>query len=160
MKKLKDDKRIIITATKSGNERLAPRFGNYFIDAFDDPTADINKNNVITVQEAFDYAARQVKDYFELQGNLATEHPQLAGHRASQFTLARLSSEKADNDDLVLTHLINRRDQIDEKITNLQLRKQQMEIDEYLRQFQALTLDLALVQEQIDKHIGATENAQ
>ncbi|MEX2353701.1 MAG: hypothetical protein WD709_05895, partial [Gammaproteobacteria bacterium] len=60
--RLKAEGRTLITGTRSGNERLATRFGDYFTEALTSPGADINKNNAVTVQEAFDYAERQVKD--------------------------------------------------------------------------------------------------
>ena len=79
LERLTNDVRVVITATRSGSERNATRFGSYFVAALENPAADINKNNAITAQEAFDYAAREVTDYFDYQGQLATEHPQLNG---------------------------------------------------------------------------------
>jgi hypothetical protein len=153
---LKKDSRIVITATRNGSERLATRFGGYFADAFVDPAADVNKNNAVSVQEAFDYAERQVKDYFEFAGQLATEHPVLTGDQASQLVLARTGiSTRLDNVDPVLAALIGRREEIDTRIQDLQLRKSELPAEEYLDQLQILMIDLSVVQEQIDQHNAA-----
>ena len=50
--------------------------------------ADLDKNEIITAQEAFEFADRGVRDFFEQNGNLATEHAEIAGDRADRFTLA------------------------------------------------------------------------
>ena len=57
-----------------------------------DGSADVDKNGVITAQEAFDYASREVADSFNKAGTLATEHPQLKGDGAARFVVARLAS--------------------------------------------------------------------
>ena len=55
-----DDERIVVTATRSGAERHATRFGMRFVAALGNESADLDKNNLITVQEAFDFADRAV----------------------------------------------------------------------------------------------------
>jgi len=152
MEGMKKDTRIVITATRNGSERLATRFGTYFADAFLDPAADINKNNAVSVQEAFDYAERQVKDYFESAGQLATEHPVIAGEMASQFVLARTGSVPQQDGDPALAGLIEQRNRIDTRIEDLQLRKNNMAPDDYLNQLQMLMIDLSTVQDRIDQH--------
>ena len=83
-----NDNRMLILATRSGVERHATRFGNYFAAALNDPTADIDKNQIVSVAEAFSFAERQVDDYFERNGQLATEHARMEGDRANRFGLA------------------------------------------------------------------------
>jgi hypothetical protein len=90
-------------------ERHATRFGSYFAAALDDPTADIDKNQIISAAEAFSFAERQVDDYFERNGQLATEHPRLEGERADRFGLARLGAPRLATDDRVLNELIEDR---------------------------------------------------
>jgi hypothetical protein len=148
---LKNDSRILVTATRNGNERLATRFGAYFFDALEDPSADINKNNSITVQEAFDYADRQVKDYFETQGQLATEHAVISGIHAGQFAMARSGLDQPTADNPELSNLISERNEIDIKIEDLQLRKAEMDADEFLNRLQGLMIDLSMIQEKIDE---------
>jgi len=76
------DNRLLVTATRSGGERNATRFGDYWAEAMSSDEADANKNGAITVQEAFEFAERKVADSYEGAGNLATEHPQLVGDTA------------------------------------------------------------------------------
>ncbi|MGK0299136.1 MAG: hypothetical protein ACI9XC_002764 [Gammaproteobacteria bacterium] len=154
---LKNDSRVLITATRNGNERLATRFGEYFFNAFDNLSADINKNNAITAQEAFDYAEREVTDYFESQGQLATEHAEISGAHASQFVLARIGLSESSGDDPELTRLISERGAIDVKIEELQLNKSNLQSEEFLNQLQSLMIDLSLVQEKIDEVTGGDE---
>ena len=159
LERLTDDMRVVITATRSGSERNATRFGSSFVEALEDPAADINKNNAISAQEAFDYAARQVTDYFEFRGQLATEHPQLKGERAARFTLARLEVPEPVGDDPELGLLFEQRDQIDGRIEELQLRKDELATDEYYTQLQQLLLELARVGDRIDQITEAEQHA-
>ena len=159
LERLTDDARVVITATRSGSERNATHFGSSFVAALEDPAADINKNNAISAQEAFDYAARQVTDHFEFRGQLATEHPQLKGERAARFTLARLQVPEPASDDPELGLLFEQRDQIDGRIEELQLRKDELSTDEYYTQLQQLLLELARVGDRIDRITEAEDSA-
>ena len=142
--------RTVITATRSGFERNATRFAEHWAYALSSPAADINKNGVITAQEAFDFASRAVADSFESQGTLATEHPQLAGDTAGRFNVARLQAQAA-----VATpegEALNARLQtIEGEIDALRARREQMESDAYLNELQDLLVQLALVQGQLDE---------
>ncbi len=69
--------RIIITATKSGNERNQAHFGGFFIEAFRNNNADKDKNGRVSLLEAFNYASRKIEDYYSKEGSLQTEHPVL-----------------------------------------------------------------------------------
>jgi hypothetical protein len=147
---MKRDARILITATRSGGERHATRFGEYFAAALSNPTADINKNDVISAREAFDYAQRQVADWFEFEGRIATEHPELAGERAAQFSLARLTPVPQAADSPVLAALVKQRADLDGRIENLQLTRDSLASSDYFERLEGLLLELASVQEKID----------
>ena len=156
---LKADQRILITATRSGGERHATRFGEYFAAALSEPSADTNKNGVISAREAFDYAQRQVADWFEFEGRIATEHPKLAGDRAAQFTLARLTAEPKVASSPQLATLVRQRSALDSQIENLQLNRDSMASVDYFERLEALLLELAGVQEKIDT-LAQDDNAQ
>ena len=68
--------RVIMTATKTGRQWNAAIFGGYFVDAFTDgeEEADQNKDQRISMLEAFTYARLKVTDDFEAEGTLQTEH--------------------------------------------------------------------------------------
>ena len=90
---------------------------------------------------------------------LATEHPQLKGERAARFTLARLEVPEPAGDDPELGLLFEQRDQLDGRIEELQLRKDELTTDEYYTQLQQLLLELARVGDRIDRITEADDSA-
>ena len=146
--------RTLITATRSGFERNATRFAQHFAAALAAGSADINKNGVITAQEAFDYASRRVADSFTRDGALATEHPQIAGGAAGRIAVARLASAapaiEAAAADPAVAALVAERDKIDGEIEALRARRESMANDAYLAELQRLLVSLAEVQAKID----------
>jgi hypothetical protein len=146
--------RTLITATRSGFERNATRFAQHFAAALAAGSADINKNGVITAQEAFDYASRRVADSFTRDGALATEHPQIAGGAAGRIAVARLASAapaiEAAASDPAVAALVAERDRIDMEIEALRARRESMANDAYLAELQRLLVSLAEVQAKID----------
>jgi hypothetical protein len=142
--------RTVITATRSGFERNATRFAEHWTAALADGSADINKNGVITAQEAFDYASREVADSFEQEGTLATEHPQINGGNAARFNVARLQGETRPAT-LEVAALTARKEAIDGEIEALRQRREQMPAEAYMSELQKLLVELAIVQGQIDE---------
>lgn len=146
--------RTLITATRSGFERNATRFAQHFAAALAAGSADINKNGVITAQEAFDYASRRVADSFEKDGTLATEHPQMAGGAPARLTVARLAAAGPPADAApaspAVAALMAERDKIDADIEALRDRRTSMANDVYLAELQKLLVQLAEVQAKID----------
>ncbi len=142
--------RTVITATRSGFERNATRFAEHWAAALADGSADIDKDGVITAQEAFDYASREVADSFKSEGTLATEHAQLKGEGAARFTVARLKPEEAPATP-ELAALDKQRKELDGQIEALRGRRTEMDNDTYLNALQELLVKLATVQKQIDE---------
>ncbi len=66
--------RIVITATRSGNEQNYARFGSALASALADPTADLDQDSQVSVLEAFLTAASKVAEFYRHEGRLATEH--------------------------------------------------------------------------------------
>jgi polyhydroxyalkanoate synthesis regulator phasin len=139
--------RAVITATRSGAERNATRFAEHWAAALSAEDADLNKNGSISAQEAFDYTARLVADSFATEDTLATEHPQLRGEAASAFEVARLTARSAQTPEVAA--LNERLAGLEEQVAELRTRREELG-DDYLPQLQALLVELALVQEQID----------
>ena len=77
VKALSGERRVVITATKSGFERNETRFGGFFVDAFSKDVADVDKDGRVSLLEAFDYTRREVARTYEEEGALLTEHAQL-----------------------------------------------------------------------------------
>src|SRR6202043_1660962 len=66
--------RAVIASTKSGTEKNATVFARYWVEALQDPTADLDKNEAVTALEAFQYADRKTIEFYTSQKRLATEH--------------------------------------------------------------------------------------
>src|SRR5690606_10562375 len=116
-------------------------------EALSSEDADINKNGSVSVQEAFDYADRKVADYFSTAGRLATEHPQLRGENAPRLNLARLDAAQQTpvSEDPEINRLIERRQQIDVEIEELQLNREDYSGAEYTQRLRDLILESATV---------------
>jgi hypothetical protein len=150
MESLQRDDRTLILATKSGVERHATRFGNYFVAALSSDSADIDKNRIVTAQEAFQFADRQVSDYFERNGQLATEHPQIEGSQAARFGLARLGTQAPVTSDAELRRLVAIRDELNSDIEELRLRRDSMTASDYQAELLRNMLELAGLEDQIE----------
>ena len=68
--------RLILTATRSGRERNATAFGEFFVEALaagaDD--ADVDKDGRVSLLEAYEYARGGVERMYEQEDRLLTEH--------------------------------------------------------------------------------------
>jgi hypothetical protein len=155
-------KYLIVAATRNGNERNATHFGRFFAEALISTEADLNKNDTISVQEAYDYANREVEAYFEDAQRLSTEHAHLRGEGAAQFSLSRLNALEYESDDPELSDLLSQREALDTEIEELQLRRNEFACNrDYLQALQALVLKSAELTEQIDAaRAEAGEDAQ
>lgn len=87
--------RVVISATKSGQEVNFARFGGALAAAAVDPTADLDKDRQVSLLEAFLRAARRTEEFYAGENRLATEHPLLddngdgRGTRAAAFAGVR-----------------------------------------------------------------------
>lgn len=160
--------RGVIASTKDGNEKNETVFARYFVQALHDPDADLDKNNAISAMEAFQYAQRHTADFYDLQKRLATEHavfedtgqhePVRAastdageGLFLSTFTLIRIGAEQKAYDTPAKRALLAQKEQLERKIDTLKYRKAAMSQDEYKQQLTQALLELAKVQEQLNK---------
>lgn len=151
---LSKDDRVVILGTRSGVERHATRFGGYFAAALSDATADIDKNKLISAKEAFDFAARQVADYYEDNGQLATEHPRLEGERTDRLPLARLAAPQASIVDVAVASLIADRDALNAEIDALRLGRDDMPLPDYQALLLEKLLELARIEDAIETQQG------
>jgi hypothetical protein len=154
------DDRIVVLATRSGAERHATRFGSYFAVALSDPSADIDKNGRISVEEAFRFAERQVSDYFERNDQLATEHATLEGEHAERMALARLGGGQPNVVDTALGELIADRDALNADIEALRFARDDMPPADYQSALLERMLELARVEDAIEarqEELGADE---
>lgn len=145
-----DAETILLTATKSGRERNATRFGRFFVEALAEESADLDKNQTISAKEAFQFAERQTQDYYESEGLIATEHAVLQGEHANLMVLASLRNIGNTAPSGALAGLYEQRDQIDLEIDRLRMRRIGMSGDDYRQEFQSLMIRLSMLQAQID----------
>jgi len=75
LNKLSGPNRVIVTATRSGEEQNYARFGHYFTDALTDPQSDLDKDGEVSLLEAFLSASARLAEFYKTEGRLATEHP-------------------------------------------------------------------------------------
>ncbi len=148
---LRKPNRVVITATKAGTEKNATLFARYWVEALRDPTADTDKNETVSAAEAFRYAEQKTAKFYESQKRLATEHPRMEGDAAASFIVARFGQASAALKDPAKRQLLERREQLEQKIDELKLQKAAMPADEYRKQLTALLVELAKTQEELDK---------
>jgi len=163
---LRKENRVVITATKSGTERNATVFPRFWIEALRDPAADTDKNETISVLEAFHYAQQKTAEYFESQKRLATEHPLIEdtgrgegvrdpspanreGLRAAAFPLVRLGATNTIANTPEKKKLLAQKDQLEQQIDLLKYNKATLAPDEYKKKLSALLLDLAKTQQEL-----------
>jgi hypothetical protein len=149
---LKKDNRTIITATKSGTEKNATVFARFWVDALRDTAADVDKNEVISALEAFQYAEKKTAGFYSEQKRLATEHPQVDDtQHAASFPLLKFGAAATVAADPAKRDLLAKRDDVENKIDALKYQKSLLAPDDYKKQLTALLVELAKVQEAIDK---------
>jgi hypothetical protein len=74
LKSLSATNRVVITATRSGNELNFPRFGEHFATALAEPGSDLDKDDQVSLLEAFLVASREAAEFYKSDGRLITEH--------------------------------------------------------------------------------------
>jgi len=160
--------RIVIAATKAGTEKNATVFARYWVEALQDPSADVDKNEALTALEAFQYADRKTASFYESQKRLATEHAVIEdtgkkeavratssengeGLLAANFILLRLGAAQKAANDPAKRALLAKKEELEQKIDTLKYQKAAMSAEDYKRQLSSALLELAKVQEELDK---------
>ena len=146
------NRRIVVAATKSGVERNATRFAEFWTRALTTSEADVDKDEWVTVREAFDYAQRKVADDYKAQAALATEHARLSegDSRALQAPLARLGAAKSMPTDPQLRELIAERLRLERAVDAVKARKSELGDERYYDELEKALVSLARMQMRID----------
>lgn len=142
--------RVVITATKSGGERNATRFAEYWVQALSSPEADRDKNEIVTAAEAYDYASRKVADTFKSDAALATEHSRLDGKNADRIVVARLGSSALLPSDDVLDGLMKEQGALETQLDAVKAQKGSVAPDQYYNDLEKVLLDVARLDKRID----------
>jgi hypothetical protein len=152
--------RIVITATKSGGERNATRFAQFWVEALTSPEADRDKNETVTVEEAYEYASRKVAATFKADAALATEHSRIEGGAPARFIVARLGAAGALPNDAALAAMTKEQTSIEQQIDALKARKSSLPEDQYYDELEKVLLTLAHLDKRIDERKATLTGTQ
>lgn len=163
---LSGEKRTVVTATRAGAEYNFARFGEHLSTAITNLQADLDKDDQVSLLEAFLFASAGVRDFYAGEGRLATEHAliddngdglgtpadwfaglratkrakdgaELDGTRAAQLVLVRSQREERLSPELRL-----RRDELERELAKLRQSKTELPEEEYLAQIEPILLEL------------------
>jgi hypothetical protein len=167
LNKLSGTNRVIVTATRTGNEQYYVRFGQYLAEAVTNLEADLDKDGEVSLLEAFLAASGRTAQFYKLEGRIATEHALLddngdgLGTPADWFRGLRAVRRAKDNaavDGLLAGQFClvpggsergftaeqrARRDVLERAVLAYRERKANVPEDEYYSQLEKLLLDLA-----------------
>ena len=178
--RLSGPNRVVITATKSGNEMNFARFGQYLAEAIADPRADLDKDGQVSLLEAYLTASGRVEEYYRTHSQLATEHALLddngdrLGTPANWFRGVRATQRAKDGAALdgIRAHQLHlipsdremqmplelrqRRNQLELSIAALRDQKSKLKEDEYYERLEKLMVELARLYHRVQAESAAT----
>jgi len=155
--------RIVVAATRSARQRNAAIFGGYFVEAFEEGAADIDRNERVSLLEAFEYARTETNRYYDDRGLLSSETALLedrssgsgseeplgdtgVGNLAERFFLESAVPTVITGDDGTaerLRTLYADQARLEEEIARLGQRQGEMAQEEYRSALETLLLELA-----------------
>lgn len=159
--------RILIAATRTARERNATEFGQFFVEALTGESADLDKDERISLLEVYLYARAEVERFYQEENELLTEHSVLDdngdgegsheaglsgpdGPLAATFHLGGVSGTAAQvPDDPELARLYEERTEIQTRIEQLRAVREAMDEDTYLTAIEDVLIELALKNREI-----------
>lgn len=168
--------RVVITANDSAAQQFETAMPEFFVKAFADPQADLDKNGKVSIWEAFSYSSAGVKRWFEERGQLATERPLLddtadgQGREApldgadgadrlnlqdspdgqlARITYLQPDAAVADTGNAERTAWLRRRAELDTALERLRVQKESLPPDEYENALEKILLEIA----QLDRRL-------
>tara|TARA_B100001179_G_C18578986_1_gene398956 strand:+ start:643 stop:1590 length:948 start_codon:yes stop_codon:yes gene_type:complete len=161
---LTGERRIVITATNSPEQRYETQFAAFFVEAFKTEVSDFDKDGRVSIWEAFTRASSGVERWYEQQGRVSTERPilddtgdgvgKVAGEPGLDGTLARRvfldRSVEADQiSDQRLVGLLDQRRILELEVEVLKAQVGQLARHTYETEMEILLLKLARVSHEI-----------
>jgi hypothetical protein len=152
--------RVVVTATESMSQVYATAFPEFFVRAFVNEAADLDKNGRVSIWEAFTWASAGVRTRFTEQGRLTTERSLLddtgkgigreAGGEGFDGALAQVTYLEPDRAPTGASTpasgaTLDRRAALTSQIELLRARRESMPPEEYEKQIEALLLELARI---------------
>jgi hypothetical protein len=162
--------RVIVAATRTGDEKYATLFGGPFVDAFFTESADADRDGKVSILEAFDTAKRAVAASYTREGLMPTEHALLDdngdrqgsmepgrqakdGQSAAVLAIGSMRRQALPADEKVRALYLERQ-QIERRIESLKLLKSGMDPEKYAAELEQLATELALKSRQIREAEG------
>jgi hypothetical protein len=162
--------RVIVTGTRTGDEKYATLFGGPFVDAFATEGADADRDGKVSILEAFEYAKKAVAASYAREGLLPTEHALLDdngdrqgsmepgiqakdGQSAAVLSLGSMRTHALPVDETVRALYLERQ-QLERRIESLKLLKSGMDPEKYASELERLATELALKSRQIREAEG------
>jgi hypothetical protein len=164
LRKLAGKGRVVLTATDAAAQQFETVFPEFFIKAFDDAAADLDRNSRVSMWEAFTYASAGVRQWFEQKGQLPTERPLLddtgagigreAQNPGTDGAIARVTYLQPDAvlalpADTALAGLMRRRADLETLLEELKARKESTPPDQYDADLEKLLVEIARLSAQI-----------
>lgn len=166
--------RVVISATKDGNQIQYSRFGDAMSQAIGGLDADINRDGQTSLLEAWLFASRRTAEFYATEGRLATEHALLddngdsKGTRAEVYEADRLKTNvenadhldgaqaarwnfiQSDEERRLTAEQRRTRGDLEQKLEDLRHRRAHFDEAEYLHQLEAVLVPLARLYELSD----------
>jgi hypothetical protein len=182
LKALAGPDRVLVTATRSGNEVNAPRFGGWLAEALADLRADLDRDGGVSLLEAFLHAAKRVERSFTEESLLATEHALLDDNgdgvgTASDSYRGLVQTDTPDGTDVArdgararLVNLIpppperalpeplrRRRDQLEGQVLSLRERRAKLPESVYYARLERILYEIARLYQRADRQAPAAD---
>lgn len=157
LRSLAGDGRVVVTATKSPNQRNESVFGGKFAEAFAEALADGDQNGSVSVLEAFDYARQEVARHYETKNLMVTEQALLDddGNGEGSSSPDALGSDESGGDGVLAARLelagpraggpssTGRRAELQDRLDQLRRQKENLEPEVYESELEKLLLEIA-----------------
>jgi len=175
LKQLMAPNRVIVSATKSGNESTFTQFGDFFTAGLAGDGADLDKDEQVSLLELFLTASKSVYAHYEQNSELATEHAliddngdglgtraewfrgvratkkpsgggSVDGYRAHQIHLLRSEFEKK-----LSPELRAERDRLEMALIRHRDRKKRLKEDLYYSQMESILIQISRIYAQAEE---------
>ncbi len=150
--------RVLISATRSAVERYDTIFPEYFVEAIAQQAGDRDKNKRVSMWEAFHYTQAKVKQWYQDQDRLPSEHATLDDNADGLFSyepnplendgrLAQIAFLNQPTRQVLGSkakrELYTKLQNLERSIFLLKTRKHELALNNYLQQLEPLLIDLA-----------------
>lgn len=151
---LSQPSRVVLTATKSAGEINAVKYSEYLAEALSSNSADIDRNEILTMAEAFRYATEQTAKFYESRKLFASEHARISGDTAKDIPLAYLGGLAKALQNPEVAQLLDQRLELELEFHALKATKGDLIRSDYYGQLEELLVKIALLQQKIDRATG------